>query len=163
MSMDGKNPIVLLHGVFTDKVLSLLKEREPEKVFILEGRPALSGLLKTYPSLKKNGLNCFVIADNMPGFLFNLNFVHEVWIAGMNSPGKRVNTPVGSLILAVLAKHHQKPVYVFVNKNVKVSKKIDLNKNALKFLGKDIAPKGIKSFVPLIDELPKNLITEIYE
>jgi len=160
MLAEKKRSIVLLHGVFEDSFFNLLKEQKIKKVYVLEGRPYLDGAKALCSKLIKNKIQPILIADNMAGFLFYKNLVKEVWISYQEAGEQNILAKVGGLILSVLAKKHQVVVKAFPS--AKRKKYIGNPKDILSFEGKRVAAKGVYGFVPLLEDVPKTYLSEIY-
>ncbi len=160
MLTEKKNSIILLNGVFKDSFLEILKKRNIKKVFVLEGRPYLDGAKILCTRLLKHKIQPVLIADNMAGFLFYKDLVKEIWISYQETSKKNVLCKIGGLILSVMAKHHKVPVNVFPSGKRK--KYIADPKEIFSFNGKRVAARNIDGFVPLLEDVPKKYITEIY-
>ena len=160
MLTEKKNSIILLNGVFKDSFFEILKKKKVKKVFVLEGRPYLDGAKQMCSKLVKHKIQPVLIADNMAGFLFYKDLVKEVWVSYQEVSRKNVLCKIGGLILSVMAKRHKVPVSVFPSGKKK--KYIANPKEIFLFNGKRIAAKGIDGFVPLLEDIPRKYITEIY-
>mgnify|MGYP001399056262 CR=1 FL=1 len=160
MLTEKKKSIILLNGVFQDAFFNLLKERKIKKVYVLEGRPYLDGAKDLCAKLIKNKIQPVLIADNMAGFLFYKDLVKEVWISYQEAGEQNVLAKVGGLILSVLAKQHQVAVKAFPS--AKRKKYIGNPKDIFSFEGKRVAAKGVYGFVPLLEDVPKTYLSEIY-
>ncbi|MBF0532750.1 MAG: hypothetical protein HQL23_06590 [Candidatus Omnitrophica bacterium] len=138
--------IVLLHGIFEPRFIEGLKTRLQETFYIMEGRPSLQAAQINCRRLNKIGITPTLICDNMAGFLFAKDLVKEVYIAYESSDEQGSYAAIGSLILAVLALRHQIPVKaVPMDPQPKVSA---VAQDLAFFMGKRVAPKGVKTFVP---------------
>ncbi len=155
----SKKTIVLLHGKFKSKALDTLSAKDD--VYVLEGRPKLESSQYLTDQLKKRKITPTLIADNMAGFLFFQNMVKEVWISYTQAHEEEIVTPIGSLILAVLGKKHKIPVNAYSQKLTK--KYLGSQKDLLEFNGVRVAPRGIKGYVPLVEEVPLKYIGKCYE
>ncbi len=151
---------ILLHGIFENSFLSLLKERKVREVFVMEARPNLDGAKKLCPRLLKMKITPILIADNMAGLLFFEGFLKEVWISYQGEAEESLTCPVGSLILGILAKKHGVIVKAFPA--LKKAKAQGSPKSIFNFNGKRIAAKGVKGYVPLLEEVSKKYLTEIF-
>ncbi|MCX5681277.1 MAG: hypothetical protein NT079_03230 [Candidatus Omnitrophica bacterium] len=157
------NAYVLLHGSFANSFLSLLKERKVKEVFVMESRPNLDGAKKLCPQLLKNKIKPILIADNMAGFLFFKGYLEEAWISYYENKEENLLCPIGSLILSVLAKKHGVAVKAFPSlPSLRPGKAEGGAESILFFEGKRIAAKGVKGFVPLVENVSKKYISEIY-
>jgi methylthioribose-1-phosphate isomerase len=155
-----KKSTVLLQGLFNPKYFDQLKGLK-EDVFILEGRPSLKASQENSRELLKRKIKPTLIADNMAGFLFFKDLVKEVWISYQASDDKGALCFTGGLILAVLGKKHQVPVYLFPIEAQ--SRLLGDEKEILYFQKKKIAPSGIRGYVPLVEWVPAKYITKYYE
>jgi len=160
MLAKNKKSIILLHGVFQDAFFNLLKEQKSKKVYVLEGRPYLDGAKALCAALIKNKIQPVLIADNMAGFLFYKELVKEVWISYQETGEQNILAKAGGLILSVLAKKHQVEVKAFPS--AKRKKYIGNPKDIFSFEGKRVAAKGVYGFVPLLEDVPKTYLSEIY-
>ena len=151
---------MLLQGIPKDSFLNLLKKKNFKDVYVLEGRPRSEGVKLLCPKLLQRKIKPTLIADNMAGFLFYKNLVKEVWIAYQSLHPNGAFCGMGALILGILGKHHNVPVYLVPSaiKTDDMGKQEDI----LRFQGIKIAPKGVKGYVPLIERVPQRYISEIY-
>lgn len=155
-----KKPEILLHGVFKDEFFDVLRKRKTKRVFVLEGRPYLRGAKFLCKELLKRKITPILIADNMAGFLFYKGLVKRVWMAYQDINKSVAFCPIGGLVLAVLGRRHKVPVNIFpsvIKENL-----MGMPKDIFNFNGLRVAAKGIKGYVPLIDEVPRKYITEIF-
>lgn len=160
MLINKKRSVTLLHGIANDTLFGLLKKRKAKHVFVLEGRPKLEGAKVLCRKLLKKKITPTLISDNMAGFLFYKDFVKEVWVAYQSVDSQGALCSIGALILGVLGKKHNVPVYL--TPAAGKTKTMGSPNDILKFEGKQIAAKGVKTYVPLVENLPKKYITEIY-
>ena len=156
---DVQGAVVLLHGVFEPAVFNAVKPGNGNELFVMEGRPSLESAQTTCRELLRRKIKPTLIADNMAGFLFYRNLVKEVWLACQTVDEQGALCPIGSLILGVLAKRHNVPVYV--HPASEGSRQMGAQKDIFYFKGIKIAPQNIKGYVPLVEWLPKKYITEI--
>lgn len=140
--------VILIHGVFPSNFFDRLK-KNGKNVVVLEGRPSLKASKNACAQLQRIGLTPTVVADNMAGYLFSKGLVSQVWLASQASDKNGAVCPVGSLILAVLAKKHRVSVFTFSSgeKSRPLGKPGDLQK----FNGQNIVCGKVKAFVPLIE------------
>lgn len=158
--MIKKNSVVLLQGVFEGSIFDRLKKRKIKEVFILEGRPGLEAAKQSSRELLKRKIKPTLIADNMAGFLFYKNLVKEVWISYQSTDKEGALCQIGGLILGVLGRKHKVPVYIYPN-----GKKLSLlgrSKDISYFNGIQVAPRGIKGYVPLAEWVPQKYISKVY-
>lgn len=151
---------ILLHGTFENSFLRLLEERKMKEVFVMEARPNLDGAKKLCPQLLKMKITPILIADNMAGFLFFKGYLKEIWISFQESTEENLVCPAGSLILSILAKKHGVAVKAFPSE--KKMKAEGSSKSIFSFNGKQVAAKGVKGFVPLVENVSKKYVSEIY-
>jgi methylthioribose-1-phosphate isomerase len=151
--------VVLLHGIFEPSVFDAVKSGTGNELFVMEGRPSLESAQTTCRELLRRKIKPTLIADNMAGFLFYRNLVKEVWLACQTVDEQGALCPIGSLIVGVLAKRHNVPVYVYPAS--KESRLMGGQKDIFYFKGIKVAPQNIKGYVPLVEWLPKKYITEI--
>ena len=152
---------VLLHGVFDDAFFKHLRATGVKKVFLMEGRPKLDAAQKNSQKLLKRGIKPVLIADNMPGFLFRNNLIRRAWVAYQDHDKSGALCGIGALIVGVLAKKHRIPVYLY--KGVLSKHLLGSKNDLLNFLDTPVAPKGVSTFVPLVEWLPAKYITKIYD
>ena len=160
MLIDEKRSAVLIQGVFKDTFFGLLKKCKAKNIVVLEGRPRLDGAKIVCRKLLKSKITPTLISDNMAGFLFYKDLVKEIWIAYQSENQTEAVCDIGALILGVLGKQHNVPVYLYPA--ARKTKGVAASKDILTFNGQRVAPKGAKGYVPLIEKLPKKYITEIY-
>ena len=156
--MEGS--VILLQGVFDPAVFNLLPKSEGFEVFVMEGRPSLESAEATCRELLIRKIKPTLIADNMAGFLFYKNLVKEVWLSYQMADDQGALCQIGGLILGVLGKRHHVPVKLYPSS--KESKLMGKQKDIFYFQGVKVAPANIKGYVPLMEWLPKEYITEIH-
>lgn len=154
-----KKSITLLHGVFTADSFDQLKKKRVKEIFVMEGRPSLEAARMNCRELLKRKITPTLISDNMAGFLFFKNWVKEVWMTYQISDADGVVCDIGALILGVLGKRHNVPVYLFSSN--RKTRFLGQEKDILNFQNKTVAPKGIRAYVPLVEWLPVKYITKI--
>jgi len=155
-----KKSITIVRGLPRDGFSDALKKRNPKAVFVLEGRPNLDAAKALCRQLLKRKITPTLISDNMAGFLFYKNLVKEVWVTYQGMNHKNAYCDVGGLILGVLGKSHRVPVYLFPSNSK--SRFMGNKKDIFRFNGKNVAAKGVKGYVPLVERLPKKYITQVY-
>lgn len=156
-----KRSVVLLHGLFASAFFDLVNGRKSKSIFILEGRPAFAGARHAVPMLKKRKITPTLIADNMAGFLFFKDLVKEVWLAYELIDPQGALCSTGSLILAVLARKHHVPVYLYpAGKRTAMMGK---QKDIFYFNGIRTAPQNIRGYVPLLEWVPNKYMMKAYE
>ena len=150
--MQDYKSIILFQGVFSTESLKKIKIAKQAQVFVCEGRPSLEAGRRTSSLLLKMGITPTVICDNMAGFLFFKGLVKQVVLACQYADPKGALCDTGALILAVLAKKHQIPVKLFIADHR--TRFIGDPKSILSFEGQQIAPKGTRGYVPLVEWVP---------
>ena len=152
--------VILIQGVVEESLFDQLKARKIKDVFVLEGRPNLESAHRLSQGLLSRQITPTLISDNMAGFLFYKNMVKEVWLAYQLTDHNGALCDIGALIVGVLGKKHNIPVHLYpsARKTSFLGKEGDLTK----FKNTRIAPKGIKSYVPLVEWLPQEYITKIH-
>ena len=158
---DKKNSIVLLQGVFVSAFFEELKKKNPANVFVMEGRPTLEAAQSSSVELLKRKITPTLISDNMAGFLFFKGLVKEVCVAYQMSDKDGALCDIGALILGVLAKKHNVPVYLYPSR--KQSSRMGKQKDIFYFNGKRVAPAGIRGYVPLMEWVPSQYMMNVYE
>ena len=156
MSAKQENSEILIHGVGNGAFINTLKERGVKEAFVMEGRPHLDGAKVLCKQLLKGKIVPTLISDNMAGFLFYKNFVKEVWIAYQSTETNGAFCDVGALLLGVLAKRHDIQLNIFPAVIRRQEKGKD--KDLTFFDGQRVAAKGVKTYVPLVEWLPRKYI-----
>ncbi len=149
---------ILLHGFFKTEFFDQLEKQNPKKVFILEGRPSLESSRHSCRELLKRKINPTLIADNMGGFLFNKRLIEEVALAYQDMSDRNALCQIGGLILAVLGKRHNVPIYLYPA-SVR-QEQMGQEKDIFYFNKIRVAPQGIKGYVPLIEWIPEKYVTK---
>lgn len=152
--------VVILQGVFEASVFDLFKKRKVKEAFVLEGRPGLEAARRSSRELIKRKIRPTLIADNMAGFLFYKNLVKEVWVSYQYADQKGALCQIGGLIMGVLGKKHNVPVYVYPNN--RTMKLFGSSKDLSFFNGVKVAPRGVPGYVPLAEWVPSKYITKVY-
>ncbi len=155
--------VVLLHGVFDPSFFDLFKKRKKESFYVLEGRPTLEGGKTCCRELLKRGITPTVITDNMAGFLFSKDMVREVWLAYVQADDRGAMCAIGSSILGLLAKYHNVPVHCYPAVRKRKPAALGTDKDLLTYNGTRVAPRGIKTYVPLMEWVPGKCFEESYE
>ena len=152
--------IILLHGVFDPIFFRSLKKDAGKHVVTLEGRPGLEAARKSQVELAKRKIIPTLISDNMAGFLLYKGLVKEVWLAYQSYDGNGALCQIGGLILGVLGKKHNVPVYIYPNDGRRklMGKTADISF----FNGVRVAPRGVSGYVPLAEWVPVKYITKVY-
>ncbi|MCK5083334.1 MAG: hypothetical protein KAR31_10545 [Candidatus Omnitrophica bacterium] len=158
--MIKKKSVILMQGVFEPSVFDRLEKRKGKKFFILEGRPGLQAAKRSSRELIKRKITPTLIADNMAGFLFYKDLVKEVWLSYQQTDKKGAVCQVGGLILGVLGRTHNVPVYL--HPSDQELQLLGHPKDITRFNGMNVAPSNIPGYVPLVEWVPKKYIGKIY-
>lgn len=139
------------------------------KVYADETRPYLQGARLTSYELFNAGIDVTLICDNMAGFLISQGKV-DVVIVGADRVAANGDTAnkIGTMSLAVIAKHYNVPFYVAVptpsiDLSTPTGKEIIIEERSplevTNWYGIPIAPEGVKVYNPAFDITPNELIT----
>lgn len=141
------------------------------QVFADETRPFLQGSRLTAWELRKDRIPVTVIADNMAATVLAQNKIDCVVVGtDRTAANGDVANKIGTYPLAVMARRHGVPFYVAAPLS-----SIDLNcpdgaaipieersgRELTEYGGKQIAPKGVRTFNPAFDVTPAELVTAI--
>ena len=147
---------MLLHGIFESNFFDRLKEKAPEKVFVLEGRPHLESSRRTCRELLKRKIQPTLIADNMAGFVLNQKLANEIVLSYQQINDEGALCQVGGLILAILGQRHQVPVHLYPSA---LQQKLTGRANDIFYFNKKrVAPTGIEAYVPLLEWVPQTYL-----
>ncbi len=146
-----KEQIPLIFGVPQDDFYAQLKAK---KVFVAELRPALEGMKDVAKELIGRGVQPVVICDNMMAFCMERKLVSVVHIFAQDRKNDVVLCRTGSLIAALCARAHRIPVVLHDGAKPRVAKSADL----LKIGGLKVTSSRIKTYVPLLEEVPMGLV-----
>lgn len=169
------------HGTALGVIRSLKDAGRDLTVYADETRPYLQGARLTAWELLEEGIDCYLITDNMAGWLMATEKIDAV-IVGVDrvaANGDSANK-IGTYPLAVLAKFHGVPFYIAATEKsfdfrISDGSKIPIEMRTpeevtrLNFLKKEdgspvlgegvIAPKEVKALNPSFDVTPSELIT----
>ena len=141
------------------------------RVYVDETRPYLQGARLTAFELNKAGINVTLICDNMAGIVLSKSKVNEIIVgADRIAANGDIANKIGTMSLAILAKHFGVPFYVAApsttvdlacegGNNIPIEER-DVNE-VTNWFGIRIAPKGIDVYNPAFDITPHELITAI--
>ncbi|MDP8213264.1 MAG: hypothetical protein P9X22_08275 [Candidatus Zapsychrus exili] len=156
-----KNSSIVLHGEFDASFFDLLKTKDVNKIFVVEGRPNLDSSKIICKELLKRKLKPTVIADNMVGFLFYKELVKEVWLAYDQIDYRGAFCFIGASIIGALSKRHSVPVFCYPAKRKRKKELIGKTKDVTLFQAISIAPKETEGYVPLYEWVPgKNFVVK---
>lgn len=140
-------------------------------VIVTETRPLLQGARLTAWELKKYGISFKLICDSMVGYVMHKGMVNKVLVgADRILTNGYVANKIGTLTLAVLAKHYNIPFYVAAplstfDLSTTNPEEISIEERDPKEVthvhGKSITVKGVKVFNPAFDITPPDLISGI--
>ncbi len=139
------------------------------EVFVDETRPILQGARLTMWELKKAGINCTLICDNMAGFLMQQKRIDMV-ITGADRIAKNGDTAnkIGTYSIAVLARFHRIPFYIAAplssfDFSIQSGNEIPVeqrNKEEITHIkGIRVAPEDVNVYNPAFDITPGRLIS----
>ncbi|PAL09471.1 S-methyl-5-thioribose-1-phosphate isomerase [Peribacillus simplex] len=150
----------------------LAKERDfPLKVYACETRPVLQGARLTAWELMQAGVDVTLISDNMAAHTIHQKRINGIIVGAdrISANGDTANK-IGTLGLAILAKHYGIPFYVAApsstfDLSIESGTSIPIeerNEAEITFIqGVRIAPENVKTFNPAFDVTPNHLITSI--
>ena len=150
-----KKSIVLLQGVLTQGALAKIKPKG-DYIVICEGRPGLRAAEHNSRFFLEKKIKPILICDNMAGFLFSNDFVKEVILACQHADKTGALCDTGALILAVLAKKHKVAVRLMEAEHKKHF--LGTAKDLLTLKGVATAPQGTRTYVPLVEWVPKKYL-----
>ena len=142
----------------------------PLKVFADETRPVLQGARLTAFELHNAGVNVTLICDNMAAVVMSKGWVDMVFVGcdRVAANGDTANK-IGTLSVAVLAKHFGIPFYVCapfstIDTATRTGAEIIIEERDSAeitdlWFKERIAPEGVKTFNPSFDVTPGDLIT----
>lgn len=142
------------------------------KVYSDETRPLLQGARLTSWELNKKGVDVTLICDNMAASLMAKGKIDAVVVGcdRMAANGDGANK-IGTLGVAVMAKHFGIPFYMFVpsstiDMNMASGDEIEIEMRqgdevSNKWYEKTVAPEGVTDYNPAFDVTPGNLITAV--
>ncbi len=154
-------------GTALAPIYNAFSQKKNPLVYVCETRPLLQGARLTTFELRQAGIQTILITDNMVGTIASQIDIFLVGADRIAANGDTANK-IGTLSLAIIARHFKKPFYVaapvstfdFTKPNGN-SIPIELRDEdeVKKIRGQKIAPKGIKVYNPAFDITPNNLIT----
>ena len=140
--------------------------------YVDETRPLLQGARLTAYELERAGLAPTLICDNMSAYVMSRGLANAVFIGAdrIAANGDTANK-IGSLTLAVNAKHFGVPFYVFapnstIDPSCKSGADIEIEMRGgdeIKslYFERPVAPEGVACLNPAFDVVPSELITAI--
>ncbi|MFJ7830259.1 S-methyl-5-thioribose-1-phosphate isomerase [Peribacillus sp. NPDC097264] len=150
----------------------LAKERSfPIKVYACETRPVLQGARLTAWELMQAGVDVTLISDNMAAHTIHHKKIEAIIVGAdrIAANGDTANK-IGTLGLAILAKHYDIPFYVAapsstfdlsLESGISIPIEERNGDEITSIQGVRIAPENVKTFNPAFDVTPHSLITSI--
>lgn len=158
------------YGTALGIIRAAWEEERKISVIATETRPLLQGARLTAWELKKHGIPFKLICDSMVGYVMSKGMVDKVLVGTdrILATGHVVNK-IGTLTIAVLAKHYGIPFYVaapfstfdFETKPSEVPIEERDPEEVTYVAGKLITVEGSKVFNPAFDVTPPELISNI--
>lgn len=156
-------------GTALSAVYAAKRQGKKIKVYVDETRPLLQGARLTAWELTKNGIDTTLICDNMAASLIKEKKINKIIVGAdrIAANGDFANK-IGTYNLAVLAKVHKIPFYVFAPSSsfdfsIKNGKGIPIEQRnpdeVRKIKGCLLAPKDVKVYNPAFDITPNELVT----
>jgi methylthioribose-1-phosphate isomerase len=158
------------YGTALAPIYAAMEERKRVKVYADETRPLLQGARLTAYELQERGADVTVICDNMAASLMAAGKVGLV-LVGCDRVAKNgdVANKIGTLGLAIVAKHYGVPFYVCgprstFDGNCPTGNDIIIEQRAgdevtTRHYERCMAPEGVGVYNPAFDVTPKELIT----
>jgi len=152
-------------------VIKKIAQKRNIEVFVDETRPLFQGARLTVWELSKYGIKNTLISDNMGAWTIKTKKIQAI-ITGADRIAKNGDTAnkIGTLNLAILAKHFKIPFYIVAPEST-IDNKIDSGKSItieerdsceISFINNaPIAPPNTKVFNPAFDVVPIELISAI--
>jgi methylthioribose-1-phosphate isomerase len=148
--MEIKEKISLIFGIPGDPFLETFRAK---KAFVAELRPGLEGGRIVARALLKKGVTPIIICDNMMAFCMKRGLVKDVHIFYHALGEKMSLCRTGSLIAALCAKRHKIPAYLHRANNLPWKAE-----TLLKIAGVKVTSQDIPTYVPLLEEVPLDLV-----
>ena len=141
------------------------------RVFACETRPYLQGARLTTWELMKDGIDTTLITDNMACHFISKGMIQAVIVGAdrVAANGDAANK-IGTLCLAVIAKHYGVPIYFAVplstiDPGISSGSEIPIEERGpdelISIGGTRISPEGVKVLNPAFDVTPAELISGI--
>lgn len=146
-----KGRIPLIFGVPQEAFYAGFKAK---KAFVAELRPALEGMKDVAKELLRRRIQPVVICDNMMAFCMERKLVSAVHIFSQGRKNDVALCRTGSLIAALCAHAHRIQVVLHDGVMPREAKIADL----LKIGGIKVTSSKIQTYVPLLEEVPMNLV-----
>lgn len=156
--MDKK---ILIYGVPDKNFYGELKEKNIKEVFVSELRPNLQGAKLVTKELLKHKIRPILISDNMISFCMSQKLISQAYLFYERLTKNKAICYIGSLIVTIAAKRHKIPLFCWPAKEK--LKNYACAKDLFYFKNFQIAPKGIKAYVPLKEEVSLKYFKRIYK
>lgn len=158
-------------ALYTAHAREIAAGREAQKVYAGETRPLLQGARLTAFELLEAGLNVKLIADSMAAQVMHKGLVDMVMVGAdrITTNGDSANK-IGTLGLAVLARHFGLPFYIVapgttIDPGLETGDQIEIeirsSKELREFKGVPSAPVDVPVYNPAFDVTPGYLISGI--
>lgn len=159
------------YGTALGVIRAAVEQGKKLSVYADETRPFLQGARLTAWELMMDNIDCTLICDNMSGYLMSKGAI-DIVIVGADriaANGDSANK-IGTYSVAVLAKHHNIPMYFAaptstIDVNCADGSEIPIEERSLDEVriinGKYICPENINAINPSFDVTPSSLITGI--
>ncbi len=147
---------ILVYGVPDDSFLFLVQSKlgeESIKCFVPEGRPLLEGLHTVANRLITIDCEVTIITDNMIACLMEQKSINCAFIFYYEKHDSHIICQIGSAIVAICANNFSIPVYYYPADNKPISE-FGENGDLIFFDGVQVAPEGILTYVPLLENVP---------
>lgn len=141
------------------------------RVYADETRPFLQGARLTTWELVKEGIETYLISDNMAGFFMKKGYINKIVVgADRIVANGDIANKIGTYSVAVLAKENNIPFFVAApystfDLSLKTGEQIPIEERdpneILKINGKNIAPDNVKIINPAFDVTPAKYISAI--
>ncbi|PLV58389.1 S-methyl-5-thioribose-1-phosphate isomerase [Thermotoga sp. KOL6] len=159
------------YGTALGVIRAAVESGKRVKVFADETRPYLQGARLTAWELMKDGIEVYVITDNMAGWLMKRGLIDAV-VVGADRIALNGDTAnkIGTYSLAVLAHRNNIPFYIAapvstIDPTIKSGKEIPIEERKAEEVthcgGSRIVPEGVKVLNPAFDVTENSLITAI--
>ncbi len=140
-------------------------------VYSDETRPLLQGSRITAYELQQSGIPVTVLCDNMAAQVMRSQQIHAIIVgADRIAANGDVANKIGTLGVAILAKHFNIPFYVAapistIDYDLRTGKEIPIEHRAPEEVshgfGQPTAPKGVEIYNPAFDVTPSDLVSAI--
>ena len=157
----GIKKYLLVFGIpgkdFTEFLMKHYPVAEGWKLLCAESRPCENILINKMMEFTSRGYETTVITDNMMGFCLSKKRVALVFLFYQRIDKDFAYCQGGALLTAVLAEELNIPCHLYPTEyNVGTAD----NGRSICFAGDNIAPKGVKSFIPKVEKVPLSYISE---